>query len=39
MNGFVFQAKYLYPVFAEDVLHVGRSSWGGWARRTVSARR
>ncbi|MDE2995114.1 MAG: MFS transporter, partial [Chloroflexota bacterium] len=23
MNGFVFQAKYLYPVFAEDVLHVG----------------
>ena len=23
MNGFVFQAKFLYPVFAEDVLHVG----------------
>ena len=23
MNCFVFSAKYLYPVFAEDVLHVG----------------
>ena len=23
MNGFVFQAKFLYPVFAEDVLRVG----------------